>query len=88
MTPSPDSWLDDGMTTTTYTTRHSDIQLTTVTAATISAEGEVNPVAWICKFDDERKWTLHHKGECLGSIAKNDGLHWIKGAADREAVTR
>jgi len=46
------------------------------------------PIGWITKFSDERKWTLVYKGENTGSTAKKTGLDWLIKAAHRDIMSR
>lgn len=48
----------------------------------------LEPIGWITKFGDERKWTLIYKGENTGSTAKKNGLDWLIQTAHRHIISR
>jgi hypothetical protein len=64
------------------TTRDNDLRYDRITA-TVDMLGEEVPVAWMTRFDGEKKWTITYKGETVGTTNKRDGIDWITAAADR-----
>lgn len=87
------------MNTTMNTTNHKGIEITTreytdgyehritVLVPTKWDENELEPMGWITKFGDDRKWNLVYKGENNGKSSRKAGMEWLLDAAHRHIVS-